>query len=112
MVLKRDERRKEEDWSQPQPGTSAMASTAQGKVPGWSLGMWVIRCPHLGRVWAAHTHRQQGEDYGKGPEMTGPHLWPQRPLNLCHARPHLTSLLPRQSMGGMQGLVCPRTGRE
>lgn len=28
-----------------QPGASAMASTSLGKVPGCSLGMWVIRVP-------------------------------------------------------------------
>lgn len=31
----------ETGMSGPQPGASAMASTALGKVPGWSPGMWV-----------------------------------------------------------------------
>lgn len=41
--------RKEAGRSQPQPGASAMASTALGKVPGWSPGMWVPQCSHPGR---------------------------------------------------------------
>lgn len=35
--------------SRPLPEANAMASTALGKVPAWSPGMWVIGCPHPGR---------------------------------------------------------------
>lgn len=48
VSLKRERReRGSQVW--PLPEASAMASTALGKVPDWSPGMWVIGCPHPGR---------------------------------------------------------------
>lgn len=43
---KRGKEGKEAGRSQPQPGASAMAPDALGRVPGGSPGMWVIGCPH------------------------------------------------------------------
>lgn len=43
------EKGKEAGRSHSLPEANAMASTALGKEPGWSPGMWVIGCPHPGR---------------------------------------------------------------